>query len=160
MRLVKTKELRWSSGWGVAVTVALWLAPGCGGEPNPCAEAAAHLKQCAGLSVQGETCDLNKAALVLSTPCEFLANNRGTFSAGFGASYLDYWWNTPGGTGFNPFDPLGEQGGDIASGLGWIPPNEPAYDPWLDNPGYWARDQQMKDEYVDWWLDHLLEIPR
>ena len=88
----------------MTAAVALWLASGCGGESNPCAQAAAHLEQCAGISIAvPATCNALKAEAVLNLPCDSMANSRGTFSANWApGGFFEEWFNDPQST--NPWD--------------------------------------------------------
>jgi len=76
----------------VTTVVSLWLAAGCGGESNPCAEAAAHLKQCAGISVEARPdCNVEAAAEILSMECSELSGRQ---ASGFGDDFFA-WLHTP-----------------------------------------------------------------
>jgi hypothetical protein len=135
----------------MTTVVSLWLAAGCGGETNLCAEAAAHLEQCAGISIAvPETCSARKASVLLEIPCDALANDRSSFSASWSGG-LGAWFSDP-----EDSDPWAFFGngtyGDVA--FGWIiPPHNDIYnrsDPNQDPVSPWVWHL-----YMDWELDHM-----
>lgn len=100
---MRTRNVAWIVMAGMGALLA-----GCAGSAeNLCAEAVQHVRQCSGIDLQmPQSCDPDKAGLLLSTPCSRLSEARGIYSSWsdngfFGDSdgsgdfsgELSSWWN-------------------------------------------------------------------
>jgi len=117
----------------VMVLIASVGIAGCAGtEEDLCSAAVEHVKQCSGIELQmPQTCDPDKASLLLSVPCSGLSEARGTYSSWSDGGLFDDFWGPGGGTSFS--QGLGDWWSSSDS-YGW---GDVAAEDCRDLPGYW-----------------------